>query len=548
MFPLIHSRAGHYLLLTVAWAALSLTNLGQPSLWDIDEGNNAEAAREMYVSGNWIVPTFNYELRVDKPALLYWFQAGAYHLFGVNEFSARLPSALAALACLLLAYELGRFMFSAATGLLGALVLSTCLLFCGAAHFANPDALLNACTLLTFLFFWRDFERGGSGWLAWCGVSSGFAVLAKGPVGLVLPGSVIVLFLICAGQWRRCFRKQLLFGVLLFVLVAAPWYIWVGTETRGEFLKGFLLKHNVGRFLEPMENHGGPVVYYVVILLAGFAPWSIFFAATGWHAWKGRLPEQSDRPRDMRYRFLGCWMLVYLAFFTVSRTKLPNYVLPLYPPLALVTAHFLDRWRRGEVTPPAWCIHSALVGLVFMGLVTAVGLLIGGGAMGEALTRGRSLAGLDRWALLGAIPVVAALAAWWLLNRQKRHAVVVTIALSGVVFSGILAGWGAAELDQHKAPRMLGQKLRADLPDGEVLVGAYDYFQPSLVYYCQREVRRLTAPHLAIDHLRYPIPVFLFVPAETWEGLRSQYDGPFRVVARQRDLYRGCDILLIANY
>ena len=156
MFQALCGRTGHYLLLAAAWACLCLVNLGTPSLWDIDEGNNAEAAREMYESGNWIVPTFNFVLRVDKPALLYWLQMLAYHFFGVSEFSARLPSALAALGAVLLTYELGRKMFNPVSGLYAGLILVSSVLFCASAHFANPDALLNACTVLTFLFFWRD--------------------------------------------------------------------------------------------------------------------------------------------------------------------------------------------------------------------------------------------------------------------------------------------------------------------------------------------------------------------------------------------------------
>src|ERR1700730_15185248 len=155
MFRSLHNRFGHYgLLLTVA-ALLFLPNLGRPSQWDVDEGNNAEAAREMMESGNWISPTFNYQLRVDKPALLYWLQIGAYRLCGVNEFAARLPSALAAILTVLLVYELARSMFGAVTGLMAGIILSSAGGFCASAHFANPDALLHAFTVLTLFIFWR---------------------------------------------------------------------------------------------------------------------------------------------------------------------------------------------------------------------------------------------------------------------------------------------------------------------------------------------------------------------------------------------------------
>src|SRR5262245_60414947 len=125
MFQWLNGRGGHYVLLLLVAAGLFLPNLGVCSLWDIDEGHNAEAAREMLESGNWITPTFNFQLRVDKPALLYWLQAGAYRVFGVNECAARLPSALAAMFAVLLVYELGRRLFDVRTGLLAGLMLAS---------------------------------------------------------------------------------------------------------------------------------------------------------------------------------------------------------------------------------------------------------------------------------------------------------------------------------------------------------------------------------------------------------------------------------------
>src|SRR5262245_41074327 len=149
MLQRVNHRAGHYALLLTAGAALFLVNLGGPSLWDLDEGRNATAAYEMLESGDYVTPTFNAVLRSPKPALLYWLQAAAYRVFGINEFAARLPSALAALLTLLLTYELGRRLFDAATGLLAGLILGSAPLFCASGHFANPDALLNACVVLT---------------------------------------------------------------------------------------------------------------------------------------------------------------------------------------------------------------------------------------------------------------------------------------------------------------------------------------------------------------------------------------------------------------
>src|SRR5262249_46379283 len=282
------------------------------SLWDIDEGNNAEAAREMMDSGNWVIPTFNYKLRVDKPALLYWLQIAAYESFGVNEFAARLPSALAALISILLTYELGRRMFDAATGLLAAVILASSVAFCGAAHFANPDALLNACTILTFLIFWSSYARGGRAWLILGGISTGLAMLAKGPVGLVLPMAATGLFLLWEKKLKVLLDRRLLLGVVVFGLVAFPLYIWVGVDTKAEFLRGFFLKHNVDRFTSPMENHHGPIYYYAVVLIAGFLPWSVFLGVGLWYG--SRQPGRDDVDVPLKgtglppaYRLLWCW-------------------------------------------------------------------------------------------------------------------------------------------------------------------------------------------------------------------------------------------------
>lgn len=540
----LNGRTGHYLLLLVAWTALCPINLGGPSLWDIDEGNNAECAREMYESGNPIVPTFNFKLRTDKPALLYWLQMTSYHFFGINEFSARLPSALAALVVVLLTYEMGRRMFGAGAALLAGLILISTVLFCGAAHFANPDALLCACTLGTLCLFWSDYERGGDRWLVLTGLTAGLGMLAKGPVGLVLPTAVIGLFLLWQRQLHRMFRPALLWGTLVFTLVAVPWYAWVGAETRGQFLNGFFLQHNVNRFLEPMENHRGPVIYYLLILLVGFAPWSSFFALTGWHVWTHKREQGAI---DARYRFLFCWIVVYLLFFSVSRTKLPNYVLPIYPALALLVGHCLDRWRRAEAAPPRWLLHLSLASLVFTGVVTIAATLLGGGAVGGDLMRGRHLPGLEFWAVVGIVPIVGAAACWFWLRREQRNHVLGAAGVTAVLWLGLFAAWGTEPIDRHKAPRPLADALAELDHRGDVYIASFGWFQPSVVFYCRRQVEEIKTEAEVLEWLRYPAPAYVFLPADQWKRLQPKVTGPHREIARERCLYRGCDVVLVAN-
>jgi 4-amino-4-deoxy-L-arabinose transferase-like glycosyltransferase len=548
----LDNRAGHYALLAAVWALLCLPNLGGPSLWDIDEGNNAEAAHEMFCSGNLIVPTFNGQLREDKPALLYWLQGAAYSACGVNEFAARLPSAVAALLTVLATYELGRRLFGKGAGLLAGLVLASAALFCASAHFANPDALLNAFTALSMLFFWLAYTRGGA-WLAVVGVTSGLAVLAKGPVGAVLPGAVALAFLLWRREPRRLWDVGWLWGSLTFLLVAAPWYVWVGLETKGQWLVGFLGRHNLQRFRGPLEGHGGPFWYYLPVLITGLAPWSVFLGPACWYAWKrlrrrsgdGSGPPAGDARPALQY--LLCWAGVYFVFFSLARTKLPNYVLPLYPAAALLTGYFLDHWRRGLLVLPAWAIRTCLVCLALMGVGATVGLLVGGGVIDVAAMRGRSLPGLERWAGMGGVLLAGALAGDWCLRRGRRGGVIAAVAGSAVLFTAPLAAWGVAAVDRYKAPRELAGALPADQQFRDVRVGAFNYFQPSLVFYCRREVERLHTEYQVYEFLRCPLPSYLFVRAEAWRKFQAQVPLPVREVARHYDLYDHEEVVVVTN-
>jgi 4-amino-4-deoxy-L-arabinose transferase-like glycosyltransferase len=554
MFRRLDNRVGHYALLTIVWAVLCLPNLGGPSLWDIDEGNNAQAAREMYESGNAIVPTFNYKLRVDKPVLLYWLQVSAYHLCGVNEFAARLPSALAALLAVFVTYELGRRLFGKSAALLSGLVLASSVAFCGAAHFANPDSLLNLCTVLTLWCFWNHYRQEGGWWLLGCGAASGLGMLAKGPVGLLLPMMVTLLFLLWRGELRRLWDLRLVGASVVFLVVALPWYVWVGLETKGEWLSGFFWKHNVQRAVGAMENHGGPFYYYLLILIAGLTPWSVFLGPTAWHTLstvrfrRGQpTAESGQRVAGSGKQFLLCWLAVWFVFFTVVRTKLPNYILPAYPAVALLTAAFLDDWRRGQVTLPAWVMPTSLTCLALIGVGVSLGLLIAGDAISVNALRGRGLPGLEKGAWLGVVFLVGAAVAGWCVRRRWRGGLLGCVTIVGVVFTGAIAFWGVGVVDRFKAPRALVDAMPEDHTRREVRVGAFDYFQPSLVFYCQREVYCPSNDYLAFDFLRTPLPVYLFVSEEKWEQFKKFAPPAYRLVARHRDLYNGREILLVTN-
>ncbi len=571
MIDRFHHRGWHHLLLIGISSVMFFLNLGGATLWDLDEGRNSECAFEMMEAGNWIVPTFNSQLRVDKPALLYWLQILAYQAFGVNEFAARFPSALAALVTVLLAYELARSMFTRGTGLLAGVIVATTPMLCGAARFANPDSLLNACTVLTLAIFWFGLAERRWWWFTLLGAASGLAVLAKGPVGLLLPGAIVTLFLVWERQWRiplDC-RWFLAFGT--FVLTALPWYVWVGIETKGEFLSGFLWKHNIERGTAAMENHHGFPGYYLVVLIVGAAPWSIFLGIACWFGlwsairspwtrWQTRWVAGSDNPASNNqgetrvtdnaaaYRLLVCWIAVYLLFFSIAATKLPNYVLPAIVPCTMLIARFLQRWQTAAIQVPSGFIHAGVVGLILIGIVFTLGLAIAGGVGELAILRGRYFPGLEHWAFLGLIPIIAAAACWWFARTRQHGRFIVTVAVCAVLLLGPMAAFGSVTFNRYKAPRPLVEQSDTFQRQEDIRIGCWQLEHlPSLNFYVKRNVEHLPDENALANFLQSRRPVYVFMPLEDWQRLKDMTGGSARIIGRQHDMYHHTQIVVVTN-
>lgn len=547
------SRPAHYILLALVMAAVSLPNLGAPSLWDVDEGVNAGCTREMMESGTWVVPTFNGELRTAKPVMLYWIQRVSFNFFGTDEWAARFPAVLLGLGTVLLAYELARRMFDAATGLLAGIVLATAIEFCKLSHAATPDAPLIFFTTLTLYLFWIGHEHGGRAWFYTAAIASGFATLTKGPVGLAMPGLIVFLYFAWNRELKRFLDWRLARGILLWMLVAVPWYGLVISETRGAYL-AFFKNENAGRFLNAMEGHRGPIVYYVGALFAFFAPWCVFLGGAAWFAVRSATPRgptvAGGLPMtDVRaHRFLLCWVAAYLVFFSLAATKLPNYIAPLYPAIAILTARFLVRWRRSEIALPKWVMPAATAGVAVVGIVVAVGLLIGGGTIALNLKGQRIMPGLAKWAPIGGILILAAGVMARFLATERRHRFVQTIAAASVLFIGSLAAFVAVEVDAFKAPKSLVEESGAHQSEREIRLASLDYTQPSVTYYAGRKVDRLLNADAATNFLAMPLPAYLFVPAVVWDDqLADRVKSPHRVAARRFDFYRNGEVLVVTN-
>ncbi len=380
------AQAAQLLTLLALSGLLFFLGLGDMGLTDRDEGRNAEAGREMFASGDLVTPTFNGELRVAKPVFVYWLMTLSYHIFGVNEFAARAPSAFFGVALILL-----QFLFLSRwrgwnTGMVGALMLLLNTEMLALGRMAITDSVLIFFTTLALYGFWLGLHGTGLQrhwlWMFYSGMA--LATLTKGPVGFAVPLTAAFLYLTAARRWSSFWHRGFpLAGTLLFVLIAGPWYSAM-FFLHGDAYASQAKVHTIGRFLSPMEGHGIGWWFYIPVLLLGFFPWSLLLpvplhqAYKSWREWwKKRETDkaQSEEPHasaagmDLEW-FAGLWLVGVFIFFSVSSTRLPHYIGPLFPPASLLAALF---WSQAMATPSIRGIRASIHAMTGVGYLLAIG-------------------------------------------------------------------------------------------------------------------------------------------------------------------------------
>ena len=398
--------------------------LGGLPLTGPDEPRYAEIGREMFASGDWITPRMNGYLWLEKPIWLYWGQAVSYHLFGVNEFAARLPSALSALITVLfVAYAVGQLV-SRRWGFLAGAVLATSAFWLALSRAASTDMGLAAAMAVAVLAGYLAFNaKGGARTIYWLlfAFALGVSMLAKGLIGILLICAITGIHRLLMKQpigpsMRR--NSALLWGgLLIFALTVASWYVPVTLVNGMTFIDEFFVNHHFKRFFKNEFHHLQPFYFYFAVVLAEILPWPFFLA--GGLARLKRLGARDDA-RGGLLLLAWVWAAVPILFFSISKSKLPSYILPSLPPLAIIIGWELERIFRGEID--IWSqiglgltsVVAAAAGVAFAVFVFRDGVSIAGfGALGLVLPP-----------LLG----LGALAAW--LLRRRELAVGATFALT----------------------------------------------------------------------------------------------------------------------
>lgn len=346
---LLHSGDGFLLPLVIL---AFFWQLGTPALFDLDEGAFSAATWEMLQRGDFITTFLNGEPRFDKPILIYWLQALSVAAFGISEGSLRLPSALAASVWVMATYYFAKPRMPRQNAMLAAVMVATSAMIIVIGRAATADAVLNLLITLTLFDIWRYWEQPSRRVLFRVFLWLGLGFLCKGPVAVAIPFVVSAFLYLSNKQWQTWLQTVFHpYGLVVFLAVAAPWYVLEYMAQGQAFIDGFFFKHNVSRFADTMEGHGGHVWYYAVALPFIIMPFGGLLV---------QLVKQTGYERIDR--FLWFWFAFVFVFFSFSNTQLPHYLLYGITPLLLLLAKYCgENPQRWLTVVPAVLVALLLV-------------------------------------------------------------------------------------------------------------------------------------------------------------------------------------------
>lgn len=332
-----------------------------------DEGRYSEVAREMIESGDYITPRVNGVVFLDKPILYYWLQAIAMHLFGVNEWAVRFFPALCGILGCLATYLCGRTLYDRRTGILSAIILATTPLYYACAHYANLDlevATWITCSLFLFLCGAQSNTSARAWLLSSAFIFAGLAFLTKGMIAIAFPGLIGLTWIVLTKRWHVLQTMPFVLGISLFLCVTLPWYTLVQMRNPA-FLHYFFVTQQITRFLSAGTfNNPAPIWFYAPVVLLGFLPWTLFLLLAIMQYGKAKLISSAFQQNTL---FFILWASIVFGFFSIPHSKTISYILPIFPPLALLVGrHLAAHWEQHKTYATLATMASVIFLLIVM--------------------------------------------------------------------------------------------------------------------------------------------------------------------------------------
>ena len=415
-----------------------------------DEPRYAAISRAMADGQDWVTPRLNDKPWLEKPILFYWAAASAYRLVGDSELAARLPSALSAAATGLMLAWLGWRLYGATTAAVVLLLFPTTVSAFAFARGATTDMLFTMLLALAMVtaarLVFEPIDRA-RGWQVAFGSALGLAVLAKGPAAVVLAAGSLALWGVMSRDVRRLTALARPLTWLSLVVVSLPWYVISAMRNPG-FVEVFLIRHNIDRFLTPTFQHEQPFWFFGPILVLGLVPWSAFLlpgVRQAWHRW------QAGTLATTPSLYVACWVVFPILFFSLSKSKLPGYILPAIPAAALLLARTVACFLDSSDRDARWPLFGTAVVLAGVAGAFAVPEIAISGVPGLPFDSVRPLA-----PVMGVASVTVAAAAYWRL----RYISVATVALMFVIGIGYLNSMMVPHLDPLLSPRTVARRVQ----------------------------------------------------------------------------------------
>jgi 4-amino-4-deoxy-L-arabinose transferase-like glycosyltransferase len=486
------------------------------SIYILDEAKNATCAREMLENKNLLVPTFNSILRTDKPPLHYFFMMLSYTVFGVNPFAARFFSAVFGALTIVVTYLYTRRFTDEKNGFWTALVLLASIHLSIQFHLAVPDPYLIFFITWSLFLFYAVFKAQRLHQLILMYVSIALGTLAKGPVAILLPGLIFFLFLLFSGnlKWRIIKSLKPFTGMFIVLALALPWYILNGEHTDWEWTRGFFLKHNLHRFSDTMEGHGGSFLVTLLYVFAGLLPFSVFLPQAVIYAF-----------RNKKHDFV-CFNLVagitIVVFFMVSQTKLPNYTVPAYPFLASLIAYFIA--KQGT-------FRQIRIGY-FILLLLSILIPIGGFF---AMNFEPSLAEIKSISIWLSVFPAGIFSAWFFRKNVARFFLL--SGLSGLITALVFFAVVYPEIDrQNPVSRSIHLLKNKE-------VAYFEKFNPSYAFYLNKEIKKIGENELDSFFQNNPDGIVI----STGKKVRQLMPEPkYEIIFSAKDVFESPVTVLIA--
>lgn len=468
-------------MLTVGFGVLFFLFLGRSPLANPDEGRYAEIPREMVASGDWVSPRLNGVAYFEKPPLVYWCVALCHELFGPSEWSMRTTPALFALAGVLLLYLGARHIFGRPAALFGASVLGSTMLYFALGRILLLDMAVSVFISATLLFFILGVRETAAGkrraFFYGLYLCAALATLSKGLIGFLLPGAVMFLWLLVFNQWRRLRPLYLPSGLLLALIVAVPWHV-LAAQRNPTWAHFYFVHEHWERFSTSAHARVQPWWFFIPIVVLGFFPWSAFLPG----ALRVTLGDWSRRKENADVWFFAVWAGFVFLFFSASQSKLPPYILPVFPPLAVLIGVGLT---RDAAKCSAW-VKAGFIGFLSMGGALALAILLTVFRPQIARIDIAQAGALMPFAIvMAATLLTGGSASLWLLQKKGLpHAIVGLLTAMGL-FLGTLAL--AGETIQRAGTRELARYVSTTLPPSALVFHYHDFFH-DFVFYARRFV------------------------------------------------------------